>query len=242
MTVNMKGAVMSHLSVFLTDLGWCGLFGAESTVHRLVMGHTSDDKVREAMHDWIDPDSSEGRHSRDVRATARSANPRRTTSELLTTDGGRHSRDVRATARLANLRRTTSELLITEVGIVAIQECDWFPELRGRLQRYAQGVMTEFDDIVVELPGQTDFQKRVVRATRRIKYGETVTYRQLAINAGAPKAARAVGNAMAANRFPIIVPCHRVVAAAGKLGGFSAPQGVSLKEQMLLMEAETVNR
>ncbi len=193
MTVNTKGAVMAYLSVFLTDLGWCGLLGVESTVHRLVIGHSSDDKVR---------------------ATVRSENPRRTKTDRLTTDG----------------------------STIAIQECDWFPELRGRLQRYAQGVMTEFDDIVVELSGQTNFQKRVVRATRRIKYGETVTYRQLAANAGAPKAARAVGNVMAANRFPIIVGCHRVVAAAGKLGGFSAPQGVSLKEQMLLMEAETVNR
>ena len=60
----------------------------------------------------------------------------------------------------------------------------------------------------------------------------------VAERAGAPRAARAVGTVMSTNRFPILIPCHRVIAAAGKLGGYSAPQGLDLKARLLAMEAE----
>jgi len=62
------------------------------------------------------------------------------------------------------------------------------------------------------------------------------TYGELADLAGYPGAARAVGSVMSSNRYPIIIPCHRVVGSAGSLGGFSAPQGISLKERMLTLE------
>ena len=117
-------------------------------------------------------------------------------------------------------------------------EADWFPSLRLRLERYACGEKVDFDDCHVELPSMTAFQQRVVEATRKIGFGQTLTYGQLADKAGSPAAARAVGNVMASNRVPIIIPCHRVVASGGKWGGFSAPQGLSLKRQMLEMEAE----
>lgn len=116
-------------------------------------------------------------------------------------------------------------------------EADWFPELRRRLERYAQGQRVDFRDCRIELPPRTPFQKRVLELTRRIGYGETVTYGRLAKMAGRPRAARAVGSVMATNTVPIVIPCHRVVAAGGKPGGFSAPQGIGLKEQMLATEA-----
>ena len=119
------------------------------------------------------------------------------------------------------------------------EETDWIPELRQRLEQYTRGFEKDFGDYEVDFPVQTAFQQRVLAETRRIGYGCTLTYNQLAEKAGFPRAARAVGSVMASNRVPIIIPCHRVVAAGGKWGGFSAPQGISLKQSMLQKEAET---
>src|SRR5690606_816156 len=105
------------------------------------------------------------------------------------------------------------------------------------LQRFAEGTPESFDDVLLEWPPLTEFQRRVLDTTRRIPYGQTLSYGQLAARAGSPRAARAVGTVMANNRFPIIVPCHRVVASGEKLGGFSALQGTVLKRVMLDMEA-----
>ena len=119
-----------------------------------------------------------------------------------------------------------------------IPEVDWNPDLRRRLEQYALGAPVEFLDFDLELPPTTDFQRRVLNATRRIRYGKTLTYGQLAEKAGFPRAARGVGTVMSSNRFPIVIPCHRVVASGGKPGGYSSPQGVSLKLRLLAMEAE----
>jgi methylated-DNA-[protein]-cysteine S-methyltransferase len=117
-------------------------------------------------------------------------------------------------------------------------ECDWNPKLRRKLEQFARGSAVEFSDIEVSLPQLSDFQRRVIEATRRVRYGETIAYGELAARAGYPGAARAVGSVMSSNRLPIIVPCHRVIAAGGKLGGFSAPSGVCLKQTMLALEAQ----
>ena len=69
-----------------------------------------------------------------------------------------------------------------------------------------------------------------------------LSYGELAANAGKPGATRAVGNTMARNRFPIVIPCHRVVGAGGGLGGFSAPSGISLKEKLLSLEGSRPRR
>jgi methylated-DNA-[protein]-cysteine S-methyltransferase len=116
-------------------------------------------------------------------------------------------------------------------------EADWYPELRQMLQQFAAGSRVDFRKVELALPPMTAFQQAVIEATRRIPYGRTVSYAELALKAGYPRAARAVGNVMRSNCVPILVPCHRVVASAGKLGGFSAPQGVDLKRRMLDMEA-----
>ena len=110
----------------------------------------------------------------------------------------------------------------------ALPESDWYPELRRRLMDFARGVPTNFDDVKLDLDGATEFRERVLKQTRKIKYGSTVTYGQLAARAGKPAAARAIGAVMASNRVPIIIPCHRVVGSGGSLGGFSAPQGIAL--------------
>jgi len=115
-------------------------------------------------------------------------------------------------------------------------ESDWHPELRERLTAYAGGVEAEFRDVAVDLEGWTAFQRRVLAALRRVGYGTTLSYAELASRAGSPGAARAVGQVMARNRLPIIIPCHRVLAAGGAIGGFSAPQGIALKERLLALE------
>ena len=97
-----------------------------------------------------------------------------------------------------------------------------------------------FGDVPLELAHLSPFQKKVVDRCRRISAGGTRTYGELAGLAGFPGAARAVGSVMSRNLYPIIVPCHRVVGSAGSLGGFSAPQGISLKARMLALEGVTL--
>lgn len=106
----------------------------------------------------------------------------------------------------------------------------------GEMERYAQGDSGFFSNWPLALPRMTRFQSSIVAACRAIPYGQVRTYGELAAAAGSPGAARAVGQVMAANRVPMLVPCHRVVGAGGRLGGFSAPQGIVLKERMLAIE------
>jgi len=114
---------------------------------------------------------------------------------------------------------------------------DWNPPLVEQLQAYAAGVVVEFDEIELDPGSLSPFRRRVLRQCRRIPYGQTLTYGQLAARAGSPGAARAVGGCMAANRIPVIIPCHRVVSSGGRIGGFSAVRGVRTKQRLLAMEA-----
>jgi methylated-DNA-[protein]-cysteine S-methyltransferase len=114
---------------------------------------------------------------------------------------------------------------------------NWWPDLRERLEQFTCGVPQSFDDVRVSFGKVTAFRRRVLRACRNIGWGRTRSYGELARQVGQPNAARAVGGAMAANPCPLIVPCHRVIGASGRLVGFSAPQGLSLKERLLEMEA-----
>ena len=86
----------------------------------------------------------------------------------------------------------------------------------------------------LDLGGLPVFQRRALAAARRIPYGRTATYGRLAAQIGRPKAARAVGRAMARNPVPLLVPCHRVTAAGGALGGFGG--GAALKRRLLALE------
>lgn len=119
-----------------------------------------------------------------------------------------------------------------------LAESDWYPVLQKKLTEYAAGKLVSFDKILVRTEQRTAFQKQVLLATRAIGFGETLSYGELAARVGSPRAARAVGSVMASNSVPIIIPCHRVVARGGMLGGFSAPQGISLKQRLLDLEAQ----
>ncbi len=100
------------------------------------------------------------------------------------------------------------------------------------IQKFVSGNRTSLASLIIDDSWMTPFQKRVSESCRNIPWGETVTYGQVAALAGSPGASRAVGSVMAQNRFPLIVPCHRVVSSQG-LGGFSAPHGVDLKKRLL---------
>lgn len=119
---------------------------------------------------------------------------------------------------------------------------DWVGELRARIQKHFGGEAQDFSDVKLDMSGIPDFPARVYTALRKIGLGRTTTYGELAARAGSPGAARAVGTAMRTNPFVLVVPCHRVLGAGGKLGGFSAPGGASTKKAMLAIErANTVH-
>lgn len=111
--------------------------------------------------------------------------------------------------------------------------------LVDRLRRYAVEYSDDFLDVELYFAGVAPFARRVLEACRQIPPGETLSYAELARLAGSPGAARAAGNTMARNRCPLIVPCHRVVGSNGRLGGYSAPQGLSMKRRLLSAEART---
>lgn len=108
-------------------------------------------------------------------------------------------------------------------------------------QRYFAGETVDFSAVPLDLDGQDDFFRRVYAVLRGVGWGHTTTYGTLAKELGAgPEAARAVGQAMAKNPIPLIIPCHRVLAAGGKVGGFSAPGGAESKLKMLELEGVAV--
>jgi methylated-DNA-[protein]-cysteine S-methyltransferase len=117
-----------------------------------------------------------------------------------------------------------------------VLEPAWVPDVVDRLQRYAEGEPVDFSDVPIATDHLTGFGRRTVAACRRIVWGQTSTYGDLAAECGSPGAARAVGSVMAKNCYPLIVPCHRVLAAGGGLGGYSAPEGLRMKRRLLGME------
>ena len=103
--------------------------------------------------------------------------------------------------------------------------------------RYFAGERVDFFEAPIDLGEQPPFFARVYASVRKLGWGETTTYGAVARDLGAgPEYARDVGQAMAANPVPLIVPCHRVLAAGGKIGGFSAPGGSLSKARMLELE------
>jgi methylated-DNA-[protein]-cysteine S-methyltransferase len=133
---------------------------------------------------------------------------------------------------LRELRRQSGGHLVED----DLFEDDWNPSLRRRLLDFAEGRPDDFLDVHVQLPLLAEFALSVVERCRRIAYGDTLSYSELAAQVGSPRAARAVGNVMRTNRCPLIIPCHRVVHADGSIGQFSAPQGASMKERLLSLE------
>jgi len=116
----------------------------------------------------------------------------------------------------------------------------WVRDVQLRLTRHLEGTLQDLSTIPLDFSGIPPFHQQVYRMALAIPAGGPISYGQLAARAGSPGAAQAVGQAMRRNPFPLIVPCHRVVAAGGGLGGFSAVGGVTTKRRLLSIEKKAV--
>lgn len=108
--------------------------------------------------------------------------------------------------------------------------------VRDGITALLSGRPQEFADVVLDVRAITPFRRKVYDSARTILRGNSLTYGELAKRIGAPGSARAVGQALGCNPFPVIVPCHRVLASGGKTGGFTAEGGVATKLRMLVLE------
>lgn len=105
-----------------------------------------------------------------------------------------------------------------------------------RVRRHLTGEFQDFQDVALDLEGASPFAREVYDATRKIASGETTTYGELARSIHRPNALRAIGRALGRNPVCVIIPCHRVLAAGGKSGGFSAHGGRLAKLRLLEIE------
>lgn len=116
-----------------------------------------------------------------------------------------------------------------------IEENVFLDDVFNQLRRYFSGKPVEFD-CTINLSELSTFARNILIACHSIRYGETISYSELANRAGYPGAGRAVGNVMAKNPIPIIIPCHRVIRSDGGLGGYSGFGGIRLKKRLLWHE------
>lgn len=113
----------------------------------------------------------------------------------------------------------------------------WITTVIERVQRHLSGEPQDFSDVAFDFGRVPAFVRSVLRATLDVKSGHTATYGELATAIGQPLAAsRAVGSALGDNPWPLLIPCHRIVAATGKMTGFSGPGGVATKVRLLALE------
>jgi len=127
----------------------------------------------------------------------------------------------------ASADETTRNLLRRTPAAQAMVPPPHIADIVASVKRYFAGERVDFSDVALDLAGQDDLFREIYAAARRVSYGMTTTYGGLAKAIGRTdwEAARDVGQAMAKNPVALIIPCHRVLAAGGKIGGFSAPGG-----------------
>jgi methylated-DNA-[protein]-cysteine S-methyltransferase len=142
----------------------------------------------------------------------------------------------------ANVETTKRNLLRRAPGAAETLPPPHIADTVAAVKSYFAGRRVEFAHVVLDLAGQDELFRDIYAAARRIGYGETMTYGGLAKAIGRSdwEAARDVGQAMAKNPVALIIPCHRVLAAGGKIGGFSAPGGAETKAKMLELEGVTL--
>ena len=138
----------------------------------------------------------------------------------------------------ANADATTRNLLRRVPGAAPTEPPPHIADTVTAAKRYFAGEKVDFSNLTLDLAGQDDLFREIYAAARRVGYGETTTYGGLAKAIGRTdwEAARDVGQAMAKNPVALIIPCHRVLAAGGKVGGFSAPGGADTKLKLLELE------
>jgi methylated-DNA-[protein]-cysteine S-methyltransferase len=130
------------------------------------------------------------------------------------------------------------ETLLGDLSKTSISQGS-LPPVEKLVTDYYKGIYTDFSHVKVIFDGISEFAIDILSACQKVTYGQTLSYGQLANLSGRKNAARAVGNAMARNQTPLIIPCHRIIKANGQIGGFSAPGGSNTKKKMLDLEAKT---
>ena len=133
---------------------------------------------------------------------------------------------VRRKARFSSLSKTGARLEKSTGAVASVM---------AQLREYFAGQRTVFD-LAVDLSGLTPFQQEVLAVTRQIPAGQTWTYQRVAQEMGGPKSSRPVGQALARNPIPIVIPCHRVIASDGSIGGYSGGSGLKAKRWLLRHE------
>lgn len=122
-------------------------------------------------------------------------------------------------------------------GAAMAEPPEWISPIIAGVQRHLAGDSQDFTRLPYDFARVPDFVRAVLQATLAIKPGRTATYGDLAEAIGiAPAAARAIGSALGANPWPLLIPCHRIIAATGHMTGFSGPGGVSTKVKLLALE------
>ncbi|MBI4656202.1 MAG: methylated-DNA--[protein]-cysteine S-methyltransferase [Elusimicrobia bacterium] len=134
-------------------------------------------------------------------------------------------------------RKKTLEKLLSRAGLPEkSRPPSWARRLIRNIQTHLKGNTRDFSGIPLDIPDIPPFYGLVYKAARSIPSGSACTYGELAEKLRRPRSARAVGQAMAKNPVPIIIPCHRVLGAGGNLGGFSAFRGLAMKKKLLRIE------
>jgi methylated-DNA-[protein]-cysteine S-methyltransferase len=125
-------------------------------------------------------------------------------------------------------------------NLPAARHSQWlFNPIQQQIIAYFRGARVDFfADIPIVLDEFSPFTQRVLTACRKIPFGQTISYLELAKKVQCPSGSRAVAGALAKNPLPLIIPCHRVISSDGKIGGFSAPGGVNLKKRLLKLEGQ----
>lgn len=125
------------------------------------------------------------------------------------------------------------QTVLHKYGIAHETDISFFGDLPQRFVSYFTGSRVDFPD-TLDFGNASDFQKSIWETTRAIPYGETRSYSWVAGESGHYRAARAVGQALGKNSLPIVVPCHRVIAGDGSIGGFTG--GIGIKKYLLQLE------
>lgn len=133
-------------------------------------------------------------------------------------------------AARVRLRRRYPQAVETAPPVEIRQVCDTVVAL-------TRGEPVGFTDITLDMDGVPEFNRQVYDIALRIPPGATLTYGEIALRIGMPGAAQSVGQALGQNPFPPIVPCHRILMAGGRIGGFSAPGGIATKRRLLAIES-----
>jgi methylated-DNA-[protein]-cysteine S-methyltransferase len=140
---------------------------------------------------------------------------------------------------------TTGRRLAAKSGSTPGEPPAWVMSLIGDIRKYLAGeAKADFSKVAVDLGDMDELRKAIYTALRGVKFGRSVTYGDLAKQIGLEgwEAARDVGAAMGSNRVPIVIPCHRVLAAGNKPGGFSAYGGVKTKQKLLALEGVSLDK